>query len=74
MHEPLEHLTLDNDVVPQRAGLADEFLELADNDPSCDDVGDESQRKNESNLYRRGYEGDGLAAETLLEQPVAQGI
>ena len=74
MQETMEHSALDDDVVPRRAGLSDEFLELADDDPSCDDVGDDSQRDDESDLDRCGHEGDGLVAEALLEQPVAQEV
>ena len=70
----MEHSALDDDVVPHGAGLSGEFLELADDDPSCDDVGDGGQRDDESDLDRRGHEGDGLAAEPLLEQPVAQEV
>ena len=71
MQETMEHSALENDVVPHRGGLSDDILELADDDPPCDDVYDDSQRNNESDLDRRGHEGDGLAAEALLEQPVA---
>ena len=50
------------------------FLELAEDDPSCDDGGDGGQRDDESDLDRRGHEGGGLATEALLDQPVAQEV
>ena len=37
----------------------------AEDDPSCDDVGDGGQRDDESDLDRRGHEGGGLATEAL---------
>ena len=67
----MEHSALDNDVVPRCGGVSYEVLELADDDPPCDDVYDDSQRNHKNDLDRRGYEGDGLTAEALLEQPVA---
>ena len=57
MQETMEHSALDDDVVPNRAGLSDQFHELAEDDPSCDDVGDGGQRDDESDLDRRGHEG-----------------
>ena len=74
MQETMEHSALDDDVVPNRAGLSDQFLELAEDDPWCDDGGDGGQRDDESDLDRRGHEGGGLATEALLDQPVAQEV
>ena len=74
MQETMEHSALEDDVVPHRAGLSDKFLELAEDDPSCDNVGEGGQRDDESDLDRRGHEGGGLATEALLDQPVAQDV
>ena len=70
----MEQSAFDDDVVPHRGRASDELLESADDQPFGNGVGDGGQRNDEGDLDQRGQDAGGLVAESLLEQPVADGI